>query len=53
MGEVESGGQAARPGAAHTPQTADSGARRRSAREANPLARALSSVFNLRAGRAS
>lgn len=53
MGEVESGGQAARPGAAHTPQTADSGARRRSAREVNPLARALSSVFNLRAGRAS
>lgn len=53
MGEVESGGQAARPGAAHTPQTADSVARRRSAREVNPLARALSSVFNLRAGRAS
>lgn len=53
MGEVESGGPAAKPGAAHTPQTADSGARRRSAREVNPLARALSSVFNLRAGRAS
>lgn len=53
MGEVESGGPAARPGAAHTPQAGDSGARRRPAREANPLAWALSSVFNLRAGRAS
>jgi len=53
MGEVESGGPAARPGAAHTPQAGDSGARRRPAQGANPLARALSSVFNLRAGRAS
>ena len=53
MGEVESGGPAAKPVAAHTPQAGDSGARRRPAREANPLARALSSVFNLRAGRAS
>ncbi|WP_418844855.1 DUF389 domain-containing protein [Parafannyhessea umbonata] len=53
MGEVESGGPAAKPVAAHTPQAGDSGARRRPAREANPLAWALSSVFNLRAGRAS
>ena len=53
MGEVESGGPAAKPVAAHTPRAGDSVARRRPAQGANPLARALSSVFNLRAGRAS
>lgn len=53
MGEVGSGGPSAGPGVAGKSRAGAPAARRRAAHGANPLARALSSVFNLRAGRAS